>query len=254
MAKSGVVTAERTKRVAPHFFENRGNKNWKLTVYTDEGPKEFVGIDYRIESQFGHVVNVVQTDENGNPLFDHPVYHEAPGTIVVAWGRDIFVEGHIRIAVVAEERPHVTVPEDQKTIPSEPIKFFHLPMGFSEKLENEKKTGVRELKHETGTLRDAIIKIEKPDCPFLNGSPALLSSWNDIVFIEVDLDKIKELKALKEKAEPIVKAEYMPIKELMSLIMWGGQMWDDGDILFRDGLSLAALMIFFATKPQLWRW
>lgn len=247
-----IITPAEAVAKQPDFFTKKPEGvSWTLSVEIPEGEKEFVGVSWKAESRFGKVESAVVTDENGNPLFDRPRYYEAPNVNVVAWGRDNRT-GEIKIAVIVEERPHALHPE----IPEKEValKFAQIPMGFIEKIVGKDNVGIleigkhaaaREVAEETGA--SAVRGISRPACPYHNPSPSFVATWSELYFIEVDLDRIGALKL--DRNEPIFKAEYLNVKELLARIREGQ---DAEGAIFRGATSLSALMIFFSQNPEFW--
>lgn len=253
---SGTIMPSEAKQRKPDFFAKRPEDvNWTLKVKTEDGKElEFVGVDWKASSKFGSVENVVAIGLDDQPIFDRPVYSEAPNVNVVAWGRDTRT-GEVRIAIITEQRPHANHPtQPDSTIP---LNFAQIPMGFLEKiigktelskLEFGKAAAMREVEEETGA--SVVRGVSQPACPWQNPSPSFVASWSGIYFIEVDLDRIGEMK--KEKTEPIYKAEYLLIKELLARIREGQNLSIPEAPIFRACTSLSALMIFFSCNPEIW--
>ena len=250
---SGTVSPEKAKETDPNFFEKRpSDVNWTLQVTDDQGKNhEFVGVNWKASSRFGSVTNEVVVGPDGQPQFDRPAYHEAPNVNMIVWGRDIQT-GEVKIAIITEERPHADHPE--KPDSSTSLKFAQIPMGFMDKiigtgglteLEIGETAAIRETQEETGA--SVILGWTQPACPWHNPSPSFVASWSDLYFVEVDLDRIGEIK--ESHGEQIFKAEYLPIKELLARIREGQS--DDGSF-FRACTSLSLLMIFFACYPEFW--
>lgn len=237
----------------PEFFSKRpADVNWTLRVDLSDGThQEFVGVDWEAKSRFGSVGNAVVVDREGKPQFDRPYYAEAPNVNVVAWGRDNR-SGEVRVAIITEERPHADHPEipDSKTA----LRFAQIPMGFLERilgkdalhqLEVRRVAAVREVAEETGAT--AIKGWSRPPCPWHNPSPSFVRSWSDLYFVEVDLAGVEALR--QERTEPIFKAEYVSVRELLARIREGQSR--DGAV-FRGCTSLSVLMVFFACYPEFW--
>ena len=222
-----------------------------LVNKTDGTVEESVGVNWEATSRYGKVEAIVVADNEGKPIFDRPAYYEAPHVNVVAWGRQERT-GEVRIAVITEERPHVLHPEmPEKEIS---LTFAQIPMGFMEKLigktelvqlEIGKQAAIREVEEETGA--SVIRGFSRPACPYHNPNPTFVATWASLYFIEVDLKLIGKLKP--EKNEPIFKAEYLSIPELLARIREGQ---DQDGAIFRGCTSLSALMIFFSCHPELW--
>ena len=237
---------EALKRKADFFLKRPADVNWTLKVTTPDGKIHTFpyGTDWEAVSRFGKVESVVVTDENGNPVFDRPRYHEAPNVNVIVWGQD--QDGNIKVALLTEERPHAQHPTDPNF--SESLKFQQIPMGFLNKLlgkeeaehfESAKSGAIRETREETGA--SAVISITQPPFPFQNPNPTFVATWSELFIIQVDLNKIEQLKL--ERGEMIYKAEYVLYEELLRRI-WEGQ--NEEGALFRGCTSLSLLAIFFA--------
>jgi len=250
---SGTVSPKEAKKINPDFFKNRpADVNWTLHVIDDQGKHhKFVGVDWEARSRFGRVTSEVVVGADGQPQFDRPAYHEAPNVNVIAWGRDVRT-GEVKIAIITEERPHADHPE--KLDSSVSLKFAQIPMGFMDKiigqegmakLEIGETAAIREIGEETGA--SVIRGWTQPAYPWHNPSPSFVATWSDLYFVEVDLDRIGEIK--ESHGEQIFKAEYLPIKELLARIREG--QGTDGAI-FRACTSLSLLMIFFACYPEFW--
>lgn len=235
----------------PEFFNKRpADVNWTLEVHTEEGVKNFVGVDWRCYGRFGEVGNVVVCDKDGKPAFDRPFYQEVRAINAIAYGRDP-INDEVRIAVVKEERPHADDPENPDS--EEAVMFGQVPMGFMEKLvgkdaskewEDAESATVREVGQETG--HKVVKSISRPPCPWHTASPSFTKSWVDLVFIEVDLDIIARLKL--ERGELIYKAEFIPVRTLIERIKQGK---DEDGALYRGATSNSLWMIFFACFPEL---
>ncbi len=249
----GIVKPSEALAKKPDFFEKRPvDVNWTLWIRRSDGTEEeLVGVDWKAISRFGKVEAAVVTDNEGNPVFDRPAYYEAPNVNIVAWGRDNRT-GEIRIAIIAEERPHALHPEMPEKEVS--LRFAQVPMGFLEKLigkdelaklEFKGAAAIREVEQETGA--STVRGWTRPACPWHNPSPSFVATWSDLFFIEVDLDRVSELKL--EKNEPIYKAEYLPAREVLARIREGQ---DKDGTIFRACTSLSILMIFFACNPESW--
>ncbi len=226
------------------FCEGRGENNWILEVNGKQFPP---GTDWKVKSRFGSVEAAVVVDKEGRPLFDRPSYSEAPGVSIVAWGRDA-VTGEVKIAVIHQPRPHADDPEDRSS--TEEMVFGQLPMGFMDKL-----IGKEEMEHFTDAAKretaeeagaSVVLAIEVPPYPYQNACPTFLRSWVDLCFVQVDLQKIGEGK--KDATEPIYKAEYISVKELIKRVGAGKA---DG-AAYRMGISNALWFIFFCCHPDLW--
>lgn len=225
-----------------NWCKNKGENNWILEVNGKQLPP---GIDWRVKSRFGSIEPAVVVDNNGNPLFDKPSYSEAPGVVIVVWGRDAV--GEVKIAVIHQPRPHADDPEDVSS--SKEVVFGQLPMGFLDKL-----VGKEEMEHFTDAAKreageeagaSVIRAVETPACPYQNASPSFVRTWSNICFIEVDLQKIVERK--EDATEPIYKVEYISVKELIRRVREGKA---DGAV-YRMATANSLWFIFFCCHPEL---
>ena len=247
---SATIKPSKAKELDPNFFKNRpSDVNWVLTVTLyDNTEYTFVGNDWKATSRFGEVQNVVVKDRYGHPVFDRPEYREAPNVNAVAYGFDP-ITGEVRIGILHEARPHADDPDDEDS--SELMLFAQTPMGFVNKvigddgvakMENMEAAAAREVSEETGAT--AVLKITRPSCPRHNPQPTFVATWSDLVFVEVDLLKIENLKL--DRGEQIYKAEYISVPTLLNRIFHGAY----ENISYRSALTNGVLMTFFATYPE----
>lgn len=218
-----LVLPSQAQKANPDFFKARP-QNWVLRIKRPGGAvEEFEGVDWEAVSPFGAVRSAVVTDNEGKPVFDRPRYEEAPNVNIVAWGRDRRTR-QIRVALISQPRPHADDPTNSEN--TDPLVFAQIPMGFKEKLlgkdqldnfESSKDAASRETSEETGAT--VIKNIFEPEFPYHNPNPTFVGTWSDLVFVEVDLDKVEELKASRN--EPIFKAEYIPLQEVWKEIRTG---------------------------------
>ncbi|MDO8566240.1 MAG: NUDIX domain-containing protein [Candidatus Moranbacteria bacterium] len=220
---------------------------WRLTVdgMSVEG-------EWKIISPFGSVETAVVLHADGSPNFDRPAYREAPHVNCVVWGRD--KDGVAKFAVIRQPRPHADDPE-QSGNDHQSVVFGQTPMGFLEKiigkdliprLEDVEHAAEREALEEAGAR--VVLNVERPPYPWHNPNPTFVATWADIVFIEVDLAKIAELKP--DRSEPIFSAEYVTVGELRHRIAAGK---DEAGAVYRGCTSNSVWLIFFALHPELWQ-
>ncbi len=216
------------------------NPGWQLSV--DGKP---VSGNWVVTSPYGEVAPVVVCDDAGYPLFDRPAYREADSVHIIAWGRT--QEGDIRIGMIRQPRPHADDPEAGAHSTHGPVVMGQVPMGFVEKIlgETGEDAARREAMEETGAA--AILSVVQPACPWNFPNPTFVPTWSGIYFVEVDLEKIEEMK--KDRTEPIYSAEYISPAQLIERLASGK---DESGALYRMGTSNSALLIFFATYPELW--
>lgn len=178
--------------------------------------------------QFGRVRTVVVTDANGTPLWERPQYNEGPHIVAVAWGRKARA---IHVGLVLETRPHAEHPErdgDQD--------FWGVPRGFLKPDESAEDAVRREVGDEAGGR----IVLSTHDAGWINPNPTFVGTFSPLIFAEVDLERIEQVKP--ERHEKIIRAEYFALDDLLRAI--NGIDYAGGR--FEDGVSLAALMRFFA--------
>ncbi len=247
-AKNLVLPSE-AKEANPDFFEGRP-QNWILRIKRADGTiEELAGVDWEAISPFGAVRSAVVTDETGKPVFDRPRYEEAPNVNIVAWGRDKNTR-QVRVALISQPRPHADDPTNQQN--TEQLVFAQIPMGFKERIlgkdqleafESSREAASRETSEETGAT--AIKDIFQPEFPYHNPNPTFVGTWSELVFIEVDLEKIEQLKP--NRNEPIFKAEYVPLKQVWKEIRAGRT--DRG--ITRMCTSNSALLVYLSYLGEL---
>ncbi|OGZ04641.1 MAG: hypothetical protein A2648_00900 [Candidatus Lloydbacteria bacterium RIFCSPHIGHO2_01_FULL_41_20] len=231
-----------TKRLS----EVQHNPGWVLNVNG-----VVMNGDWQVKSPFGSVETAVVLDKDGKPVFDRPVYREAPNVNLVVWGRG--KDGVAKIALIRQQRPHSDDPERPgNDHPS--VTFGQTPMGFIEKVigkdlmpkyEGVEHAAAREASEETGAR--VVLDIERPKYPWHNPNPTFIATWSELVFVEVDLAKIEKLK--HDRNEPIFSAEYITVAELRRRIADGK---DEVGAVYRGCTSNSVWFIFFCTHPELW--
>ena len=235
-----------TKRLSAFPSHTPG---WKLKVNGELMPPN---TEWEVGSRHGSIKTAVVVNPDGSANFDRPIVYEAPATNVVAWGwkKRLFWKDEAHVAVIRQPRPHADDPTNPSHDGHAPIVMGQLPMGFREKLlggkfESAEKGAIREVGEETGAT--AVLRVDKPRCPWHNPNPTFVGSWTDLLFVEVDLAKVERLKA--DRSEPIYTAEYIPIRELLRRIREGK---DDHGAYYRMCTANSLWLIFFATYPELW--
>jgi len=233
------VSNSEAEKLRPGFFAGRGSNVNQLTVDGKPVPPE---VDWEVKSPFQTIKPLVVCDKNGMPQFDRPGVWEAPNVNLVVWGRRK-EDGMPMIGVINQPRPYADDPRDPNS--QESVVFDQTPMGFLEKLLGEtlEETARREAGEEAGA-NSAILKVYQPLNPWHNPSPSFVCSWSDLYFVEVDLEKIEELK--QDKSEPIYKLEYIPLPELLRRIASGEK---DG-ALYRGCTSNSVWLIWLAWHPS----
>jgi ADP-ribose pyrophosphatase YjhB (NUDIX family) len=216
---------------------------WKLII---DGKMMPTGTEWSVQSSFGSVQTAVVLDASGSPVFDRPIYSEAPNVNMVAYGRSS--DGQTKVAVIRQPRPHADDPEVRHTHGHAPIVFGQVPMGFIEKIlgESVEEAAERETFEETGAR--TVLSVTRPACPYHNPNPTFVRTWSDLVFVEVDLERIESLRSTRD--EPIYSAEYIPVPELLRRIKDGR---DEQGALYRMCTANSVWLIFFATFPELWQ-
>jgi hypothetical protein len=233
------------------FFGN--TDRWKLMIGTP--PKQYQveeGVDWECVSPFGTVRNVVVVDDDFQPVFDRPEYREAPNVNVVVWGRD--EDGMVKLAVLSQPRPHADNPFMEPGNPCDPVVFGQIVMGFNKRkvlganavdlFESAKDAATRESAEEAGVR--VIRNIEVPHVPWHNPNPTFVATWSDLLFVEVDLEALEAVRSTR--SEPIYRAEFISVSELMRRIAAGR---GPNEELYRMCTANSAWMIFFATHPEL---
>jgi len=244
---SHIISPSEAIKRNPDFFKDRPESlNWKLRVKHLDGRIEEMpfGTDWEAVSKFGTFRSAVVTDNEGNPVFDRPKADEAPSVSVVAYGKDKKT-GELKIAMISQPRPHADNNFEYED--KGDMVFEQIPMGFLEKImgkdsvvktESSGQGAIRETSEETGA---GVVKdISYPEYSKHYPNPSFIGSSSDVVFVEVDLDKINELK--KDKGEPIFRADYISLSELMDDIKKGKT--ERG--YARMGVSNSAVLMFLS--------
>jgi len=248
-SKDLISPSEALKR-DPSFFEKRPkDENWTLRVKHSDGRiEEIVGADWEAVSRFGAVRSAVVTNPDGTPNFDRPRYDEAPSVNTVAWGKDSKT-GEIRVAMISQARPHADNAFDKQS--SESMVFEQIPMGFLDRVigkdqlegfESTSEGAKRETREETGAI--VIKDISHPEYPEHYPSPTFVGTSPNVVFLEVDLEKIDKLKI--DRKEQIFNAEYIPLSQLIRDIKDGKT--ERG--YARMCISNSAILIFLSNLKQ----
>lgn len=216
-----IISPSEAIRRNPDFFQNRPElANWKLRVRHLDGTIEEMphGTDWEVVSRFGSFRSAVITDNEGKPSFDKPRADEAPAVNVVAYGKDKKT-GELRIAMISQARPHADNDFDPES--TKDMVFEQIPMGFLEeiigKIESAKEGAKRETTEETGA--SAVLDVSSPEYSKHYPDPTFVGTSTNVIFVEVDLDKIDKLKI--DKNEPIYKADYIPLSQLIDDIKQG---------------------------------
>ncbi len=199
--------------------------------------------EWEARSPFGSVMTAVVLDKDGKPVFDRPIYREAPNVNIVAFGRE--KDGTVRVAVIRQPRPHADDPEQPGVDGHAPVVFGQVPMGFLEKLigETPEDAARRETGEETGAT--TVKAVSQPNYPHHNPNPTFVATWSDLYFVEVDLERIEALRSTRN--EPIYSAEYITVPELLRRVREGK---DEQGGVYRMCTSNSIWLIFFATYPE----
>jgi len=229
------MTATKLLRACPDHLPG-----WKLIV---DG-KEVKSRDWEIRSPFGSVETAVVVDQNDVPVFDRPIYREAPNVNLVVWGKT--KQGEVKLAIVHQPRPHADNPEmaDVK-FGHLPVVFGQVPMGFLEKILGERveDAAAREAWEEAGAR--LVISYTRPKYPWHNPNPTFVGTWSDLLFLEVDLEYIDEFKSTRN--EPIYNFDYVTPKEVIRRVREG---MDEVGSVYRMCTANSILFIFFCTYPE----
>ena len=201
-----------------------------------------------IVSRFGGYHDAVVVDSNGKPLFDKTSADEAPNVNCIAYGYekgDGSEMSRMRIGMLHQPRPHADDPEQPGSNDHEPVVFCQVPMGFIDKLTGEElelpeDAAVREVFEETGA--GTVRRVHRPGYPWHSPNPTFVTSWSDLCFVEVDLERIEALKS--DRSEPIYSAEYRPISVWWKAL---GEGKDYAGAVQRSCTSNSVLGIFLAT-------
>lgn len=236
------MTATRRLEASPGY-----QAGWRLVVNGQEMPPE---TEWEVRSdRFGAVHTAVVLDKDEQPVFDRPAYIEAPNVNMIAYGRG--KDGVVRVAVIRQPRPHADDPERPGVDGHPPVVFGQIPMGFAEKITGEKvesssDAARREVGEETGA--SVILRVSQPAYPWHNPNPTFVRTWSDLWFVEVDLERIEDLRSTRN--EPIYTAEYVTVPELLRRIRDGK---DHQGAVYRMCTANSLWLIFFATFPELWQ-
>lgn len=223
------------------FLDKQSSANrWRLSI---NGAPIPIGTDWKAESPFGSIETAVVLKPDGSPAFDRPVSREAPNVNIIAWGRDN--RGEVKIGIIRQPRPHADDPVSRQKAGHAPVLFGQIPMGFIDRGEGLERAAARETEEETGA--SAVLRVRRPKQPFHNPNPTHIASWSDLLFVEVDLDKIAAIRANSD--EVILSVDYISIKELLSRVANG---LDEAGAYYRMCTANSALFIFFCTYPELW--
>ncbi|SRR6266568_1491628 len=227
------------------------NFGWTLRVRHQDGRIQELapGTDWEAVSRFGAVRSAVVTSPDGSPAFDRPRYDEAPNINVVAYGKDKET-GQLKIGIISQARPHAD--NDFEPNSTEAPRFAQIPMGFLEKvigkdqLERVETAGEgagRETTEETGA--QVVKDISYPEYPKHYPNPTFVGTNSDLVFVEVDLDKIDKAKI--DRSEGIFQADYIPLDALLQDIKNGKN--EHG--YTRMATANSALLIFLSSLSNI---
>lgn len=174
--------------------------------------------------KFGSVEYAVVADKNDNPVYDRPIYREAPHVITVPWGRGGGGLGRILIGLILEERVHGGG------------KFWGVPRGFMNPGETPDQAARREAGEEAGAsvVRSSILLGR------LNPNPTFVGTDGPVVALEVDIERLGQIKP--DRTEKIYKVQFFTLSEVYQHVLNG--QFEGGS--FNDGVSLAAIMKFIS--------
>jgi hypothetical protein len=200
----------------------------------------------RIYSRFGFGEIRVQMKPDGSPDFDRLVYGEAPSINCVVWGRA--KDGTLKVAVVIQARPFADMPDGSFARLS---LAFGQPcvMGFRDNLGGSRnlasafqaadETAVKESLEEAG----ATVVVNIRQMGYHNPNPTFCATWSELFEIEVDLAKIQEF---TDKTELIYRAEYLPIREVLTRIGEG----EYEGVSYRSATANDAFFVWLARHPE----
>lgn len=126
--------------------------------------------------------------------------------------------------MISQPRPHADNEFEPET--TEDMVVEQIPMGFLDKVigqdqmqkfESKEEGAKRETGEETGAT--VVKDISYPEYPKHYPNPTFIGTTSDLVFVEVDLERIEELRL--DRSEPIFKAEYIPLDQLLKDIKEG---------------------------------
>lgn len=233
------VSRQEALRIDPDFFNRRGDNSWRW----DEKRG-------RLYSKWGAYEIRVMLKGDGSLDFDRAIYSETSGICAVIYGID--KKGKYHIGVIEEMRPFSDRPNGEK---AEPPIVFGQPcvMGVLERIIGEKGAEIFE-KKEDSARRESFEEAGVKDIVAIrmigrhNPNPAICSSWDVLLEIEVDLEEMKRLRKQKGKAceEKIVQVEFIPVGGLLKRIAKGSH----NGIIYRAAVPNNAFLVWLARHPE----
>lgn len=193
-----------------------------------------------LKSPYFDIYPGIITDKNGDPLYDRPVIREAPNVVVVIWGCD--KDGTLRFGMIRQKRPASDDPR-LSDVNNPPVTFAQVVMGYLDG-ESIEEGALREKSEEVG--KGKVLNTEILPFPLMNLDPNTYATWKRIAFVKVDLSTIDNEHV--NENEFISSVTYQPASDVLRYIMSG---WDETGACYREGHTLAALMIFFSVHPDL---
>lgn len=178
--------------------------------------------------------------KDGKPMYDRPLIREIPSVLVVMWGRDAL--GLIRLGMIRQKRP----PADDPKFPGNnhpPATFAQVVMGYLHG-DSIQEGALKEKVEEAGKSR--VLDMKVLSFPQFNMEPNTFATWHSVAFMEVDLSTVDE--GHTAEGEFITSVTYKTVSDVLMHIAEG---WDETGTYYRGGGTLAALMIFFASRPDL---
>lgn len=173
--------------------------------------------------RYGWFKSAVAVGKDGQPIYERPEAGEAKNVNIVAYGRDPKTD-ELKIAIISQARPHadnVFEPDSKEN-----MVFAQIPMGFLDKVigkdqlkrfESVEEGAAREVTEETGST--VVKSIVLPNYPQHYPNPTFISTTSNVVFVEVDLEQVDKMKM--DRNEPIFRAEYVPLEEVLEDIRLG---------------------------------
>lgn len=181
---------------------------------------------------YGSVRVLVVTNPDGSARHDKPINTEAPCAVVVPWTD---TERGTKLCLISEVRSTARRPGDTH----DPV-FLGFPGGFIDEGETPMKAARRELGEETGVVDVRTIE----QIGEINPNPTSFNSSTHVFSAQVSLESIRPIVPIG--GEKILKVEFFFIHEIMRMIARG----EHEGALLTNGVSLSALVLFFAKYPS----
>lgn len=172
-------------------------------------------------SPYGEVAYAIVVDDDNVPLYDRPVYREAPHVVTVPFYEEA---GQTFVGLVLEARAHGGGD------------FWGVPRGFLKSGETPEQAALREAGQEAGVevVLSAVLG------GFINPNPTFVATKGPVVFLKVDRERLGQVRP--GRGERIYRAKFFTTAQLYDMIVAGE--YEGGQM--SDGVSLAAIMMFLA--------